>query len=91
MSAYPRLEACVAAYNGGELGKARDVVSSGWLELVYFAGPGRGELTRSALRTGGVNFKDTRILCFQGGVVSDNVLFGLSFKKSVALKRGKVR
>lgn len=63
MGPYPKLEACVVAVSGGHASKetppAPDI--EGELELIYFNGPGRGELTRLALHAGGVAFKDTRI------------------------------
>mmetsp|Transcript_6811 Transcript_6811/g.10967 ORF Transcript_6811/g.10967 Transcript_6811/m.10967 type:complete len:444 (+) Transcript_6811:54-1385(+) len=63
LSPYPKLEACVSACQEGQQsqGEVRQPLVEGELELVYFSGPGRAELTRLALHAGGVPFKDTRV------------------------------
>lgn len=62
MGPYPKLEACVAAVAEGTTSEGKPCTGAeGELELMYFDGPGRGELTRLALHAGGVAFKDTRI------------------------------
>jgi len=60
---YPKLQTCVKACEGNLKDQAvtREPPFDGDLELIYFNGPGRGELTRLALHAGGVPFKDTRI------------------------------
>mmetsp|Transcript_37754 Transcript_37754/g.60562 ORF Transcript_37754/g.60562 Transcript_37754/m.60562 type:complete len:439 (+) Transcript_37754:68-1384(+) len=63
LSPYPKLEACVSACQQGQKssGAVREPSIDGELELIYFNGPGRAELTRLALHAGGVPFKDTRV------------------------------
>lgn len=68
LSAYPKILACVEACqkrldSGGAYTVAAPVKSapSGTPELIYFAGPGRAELTRLAFHAGGVAFTDTRV------------------------------
>jgi glutathione S-transferase len=68
LSPYPKILACVEACqkrldSGGAYTVAAPAKSapSGPPELIYFAGPGRAELTRLAFHAGGVAFKDTRV------------------------------
>lgn len=71
LSAYPKLEACVAAcqqFLDGSRPLVRTLApatqqmpAAGDLELMYFDTEGRAEVTRLALHAGGVPFKDTRV------------------------------
>jgi len=64
LTPYPKVNAVVAkakAFPAIKTYFKDETPAASDLELVYFDGPGRGQLTRLVLTAGGIDFKDTRL------------------------------